>query len=68
MTVETLNQFLPLIAMLPKSLKPLSSPWEEKPVDDEKNKVGKHKKDKQSKSKHEDSLNQLSTTLDERKY
>lgn len=68
LTVETPNQFLFLIGMLLRSLKTLSSLSEEKHVDDEKKKVGKYKKDKQSKNEHEDSLSRLSTTSDERTF
>lgn len=68
LTVETPNQFQLLIGMLLRSFKPFSSVCEEKLIDNDNKNVGKHKKDKQSKSKHDDTLSQLSTASAERKF
>ena len=68
LTVETPNQFQLLIGMLLRSLKPFSSVCEAKLIDNDNKNVGKRKKDKQSKSKHDDALSQLSTTSAERKF
>jgi hypothetical protein len=62
LTVKTSNQFQLLIGMLLRSLKTLRSVCDEKLIDTDNKNVGKHKKDKQSKSKHGNSLNQLLTT------